>query len=197
MDLPASIEGTSDRDPLPHALREKSETVRREGGPQSIEELIIAIRQLATEATNSLNQAFQVLDQEEEGDNKLRAQFLGKWNRAHSHALTASLRQEGAKLRTNLEHAEKSNSYVIQKFDVHRPAIEGLALSEAELQRILPAIEELPPEAAEAAEALRECLGYLDSCIAERRKLEAELKQLSQNVGIFRVLVCYTLRRHR
>lgn len=51
-----------------------------------------------------------------------------------------------------------------------------------ELQSILPAVDELPPEAAEAAESLRESLGYLDSCIAERNTLEAQLKQISENV---------------
>lgn len=51
----------------------------------------------------------------------------------HSHALTSALRQEGAKLRSNLEHAQKSNSFVIQKFDMNRPAIEGLTMSEVRI----------------------------------------------------------------
>jgi len=47
MGLPASIEGTSDRDPLPHALREKSKSVRQEGGLQSIGELLTTLGELA------------------------------------------------------------------------------------------------------------------------------------------------------
>jgi hypothetical protein len=50
--------------------------------------------------------------------------------RPPSHALTAGLRQEGAKLRSNLEHAQKSDSFVLQKFDAHRPGMEGLAMTE-------------------------------------------------------------------
>lgn len=48
MNLPASIEGTGDRDPLPHSLREKAKSVRQEGGAASVEELITTLNQLAT-----------------------------------------------------------------------------------------------------------------------------------------------------
>ena len=46
----------------------------------------------------------------------------------------------------------------------------------------MPAVEELPPEAEEPVEALKESLGYLDSCIAQRNALEAQLKQTSEHV---------------
>jgi hypothetical protein len=62
--------------------------------------------------------------------------------------------------------------------------MEGLAMSEAELQSVMPAVEDLPAEAEEPVEALREGLGYLDSCIAERNALEAQLKQISENVRL-------------
>lgn len=96
-----------------------------------------------------------MLDEEEEDDKQVRAQQMGRWNRyvvqpsavlceklwclvkltrancrPPSHALTAGLRQEGAKLRSNLEHAQKSDSFVLQKFDAHRPGMEGLAMTE-------------------------------------------------------------------
>jgi chaperonin cofactor prefoldin len=48
----------------------------------------------------------------------------------------------------------------------------------------MPAVEELPPEADEPVEALKESLGYLDSCIAQRNTLEAQLKQTSENVRL-------------
>jgi hypothetical protein len=113
MNLPASIEGSGDRDPLPLALREKSRTVRQEGGPEGIEEFVNTLNKLADvclssfsgrcgidappkashllfvqEARSSLDKAFQVLDQEEEEDKQVRAQHMSRWNR---YALTVSL----------------------------------------------------------------------------------------------------------
>lgn len=189
MNLPASIEGSGDKDPLPPSLREKSRTVRQEGGPEGIEELVTTLNKLADEARISLDKAFQVLDEEEEDDKQVRAQQMGRWNRPPSHALTAGLRQEGAKLRSNLEHAQKSDSFVLQKFDTHRPGMEGLAMTEAELQSVMPAVEELPPEAEEPVEALKESLGYLDSCIAQRNALEVQLKQTSENDDVTGLLL--------
>ena len=52
MNLPASIEGSGDKDPLPHSLREKSRTVRQEGGPEGIEELVTTLNKLADVCTS-------------------------------------------------------------------------------------------------------------------------------------------------
>jgi hypothetical protein len=48
----------------------------------------------------------------------------------------------------------------------------------------MPAVEELPPEAEGPVVALKESLGNLDSCIAQRNTLEAQLKQTSENVRL-------------
>jgi hypothetical protein len=52
MNLPASIEGSGDKDPLPPSLREKSRTVRQEGGPEGIEELVTTLNKLADVCTS-------------------------------------------------------------------------------------------------------------------------------------------------
>ncbi len=48
---------------------------------------------------------------------------------------------------------------------------------------MIPAEEPVSEVTQEAVEALRESLGYLDACIAERNSLEAQLKSISQNVS--------------
>jgi len=190
MNLPAAIEavGGEGGPAIPSRLRDRQKTLRGEGGTRHISELVQTLHGLAADAQAIINDAIHILDVEENEDNQIRKQLSNLWTRPPSHALTAALRQEAAKYRSNIEHAQKSDSYVRQKFEEHGPFIDLLVAPEEELAGRLP--RDVPNEATwEAVTALRESLGYLDSCIAERNALEAQLKSLAQNDDISAILL--------
>ena len=65
--------------------------------------------------------AEKTLNDEEDQDKRLRAQYPDKWRRTPSHTLTSNLRQELAKLRANLDAARKVRDFLREDdYELHR-----------------------------------------------------------------------------
>ncbi|KAL6057405.1 pH-response regulator protein palA/rim20 [Balamuthia mandrillaris] len=189
MNLPAAIESLETPEGIPESLRLQMEVVRKDGGADYLSELMETLQNLSAEDQRILTEAIKYLDEEEAEDTDVRRQFGDRWDRPLSHNLAKNLREDSAKYKSNMEHALKSDEIVRTKFLKHREAIDILCKPEKELAAMMPPDKEPSQPAKEAIAALRQSLGHLDSCIAERGELESELKALVEADDIASVLL--------
>eukprot|EP01114_Cavostelium_apophysatum_P013019 TRINITY_DN3067_c0_g1_i3.p1 TRINITY_DN3067_c0_g1~~TRINITY_DN3067_c0_g1_i3.p1 ORF type:complete len:562 (-),score=185.11 TRINITY_DN3067_c0_g1_i3:92-1777(-) len=140
MSLPGAIEALESTvgGGLPKALEEKRQIVHSEGGARLIIELVETLNKLAEEDGKVLAEATAKLDTEEKADNAMRQQWATRWSRTPSHTLTANLRQEAAKFKGNFDHARKSDTYVLKKFQDHQQFIVKLSGSANDVMSLLP-----------------------------------------------------------
>jgi len=183
MQLPGAIEALETPIGIPKTLQDKVNSIRQEGGIRLINELIETLNNLAREDTSILNEAIQKLDAEEKEDVEARQQFGNSWIRTPSHTLTPQLRQESAKFLQNIEHARKSDAFVIKRFNDQQQFIAKLSGTQEELLSLLPSSNGGGNSSSIVA-SLKQSLTLLDQLIAERSNLRQQLTNLSKNDDI-------------
>lgn len=187
MNLPGAIEALEAPNGIPSGLEDKRKTVTNEGGAKLILELVDTMNKLAEEDVSILDKTLQKLDVEEKEDNDMRTQYAARWQRTPSHTLTANLRQEAAKFRGNVDHARKSDSFIMKKFQDHQQYIIKLTGPPDRINEMLKGtgsgnsgVSSTSP----VVMSLRQSLATLDRLIAERTNIRKELSQLSQTDDI-------------
>eukprot|EP01119_Soliformovum_irregulare_P009995 TRINITY_DN2416_c0_g1_i1.p1 TRINITY_DN2416_c0_g1~~TRINITY_DN2416_c0_g1_i1.p1 ORF type:complete len:831 (-),score=256.75 TRINITY_DN2416_c0_g1_i1:39-2456(-) len=178
MNLPGAIEALESPSGVPAPLLEKMKTVKSEGGARLILDFVDTLNKLAEEDQNLLNQSAKILDDEEQDDEAMRSQYSQRWSRTPSHTLTANLRQELAKFRGNIDHARKSDGYVLKKFQEHQQYVVKLTGSPQDIQGMIPS-GNAPVGSNPYANALKQSLALLDRMIAQRATLKTELSNLA------------------
>eukprot|EP01105_Mastigella_eilhardi_P021503 TRINITY_DN520_c0_g1_i1.p1 TRINITY_DN520_c0_g1~~TRINITY_DN520_c0_g1_i1.p1 ORF type:complete len:663 (-),score=163.95 TRINITY_DN520_c0_g1_i1:994-2937(-) len=189
MNLPGAVEALESPTGIPQTLMDKHRTVASENGAAHVTELIKTLRQLAVMDGQLLDEASKTLDAEEGEDRELRTNFGPKWTRTPSHTLTAGLRQETLKYKGNWEHATKSDTYVLSKWDNVKRYVELLAGSDKALQDFVPSATQRQLVQSPAVSALKDDLTQLDNLLAEREKLRKDIQDMSTKDDITPVLM--------
>jgi programmed cell death 6-interacting protein len=153
MNLPGAIEALETPTGIPQALQDKMNIVKKEGGAGLILEQIEALNKLGEEDAAICARASAALDMEEKEDNEIRSRYGNRWQRYFSHSfllfllteifstrtpshtLTANLRQEAARFKGNIDHARKSDSFILKKFQDHQQYIVLLTGSKVQTQK--------------------------------------------------------------
>eukprot|EP01111_Echinosteliopsis_oligospora_P012082 TRINITY_DN4104_c0_g2_i1.p1 TRINITY_DN4104_c0_g2~~TRINITY_DN4104_c0_g2_i1.p1 ORF type:complete len:792 (-),score=268.84 TRINITY_DN4104_c0_g2_i1:83-2458(-) len=181
LNLPGAIEAIDNPEGIPPALSTKMQTVSSENGPDMVNELMATQATLAKEDATMLQKAVEILDKEEADDNEMRQKYGERWARTPSHTLTPTYRIEASKYKGHLEHAAKSDAFVKQKWTDHSPAVHTLCGPSDSVLQSLSDGGKSSKQSSVDADALRKVLTSLDSLIASRENLKAELQQLSNN----------------
>lgn len=87
LNLPAALEESAGES-LPQSLKEKARTVRQAGGIGHVHHLISELPSLFERNKEILDEAERLLNEENESDSTLRAQFQERWSRTPSTRLT-------------------------------------------------------------------------------------------------------------
>jgi programmed cell death 6-interacting protein len=183
MGLPGAIQATENPYTIPQSLIEKMKVVQSEGGLKFLEDQIKNLDRLAQQASTLLTETLTMLDQEEADDNEMRVKFKDKWTRTPSHILTVNLRQELQKHKGNLEHARKSDQFILSKLEAHRDGISKLTWTREQMSAALPTPSLLidnnnDNKMPSLLNALKEKLQQLDTLLFNRENLLKELREM-------------------
>ncbi|XP_077563185.1 programmed cell death 6-interacting protein-like protein AliX [Haemaphysalis longicornis] len=174
LNLPAALEDTTGHS-LPPSIRDKAEAVRAKGGIQAIRKLISELPVLLERNREILAEGERLLQEEQDSDRELRAQFKERWTRSPSEKLNEPLRNSLAKYKEIMRVATDADKTVQEKFQKHQRNIELLSASDAELQSGIPSGN---PTATNSpcVQRLKQLMEEVETIKAEREAIEAELK---------------------
>eukprot|EP01104_Vermistella_antarctica_P017413 TRINITY_DN616_c1_g2_i1.p1 TRINITY_DN616_c1_g2~~TRINITY_DN616_c1_g2_i1.p1 ORF type:complete len:789 (-),score=198.80 TRINITY_DN616_c1_g2_i1:93-2459(-) len=175
MNLPGALQALEQPEGVPQHLQDKVKAVNAKGGVTRVLELQDTLAKLAMEDAAILQSALANLDREEEEDSQLRLQFGAKWTRTPSHTLTHNIRQEASKYNSNIEHAQKSDSFVRKKFVDHQQFITKLSGSIHDAVSMLPSATPCKVDGV-VIDQMKNNLRAFDQTIAARNALKQELR---------------------
>ncbi|KAJ8353621.1 hypothetical protein SKAU_G00211880 [Synaphobranchus kaupii] len=176
LNLPAALEDLSG-DSIPPSILEKSCTVIRHGGLQSIEKLIKDLPDMLQRNKEILDESLRMLGAEESSDSELRTKFGQHWNRNPSGELYKPLRTEGMNFRSLLDKALQSDSLVRERYAIHSPMVALLCKSAAELRAAIPCANPAKTlHGSEVVSSLRSLLAQLDKMKKQREQIESSIR---------------------
>ncbi|KAK9722599.1 pH-response regulator protein palA/rim20, variant 2 [Basidiobolus ranarum] len=184
LNLPDSLRALEQPIGLPPSLLAKADEVRSEGGVTHLNSLIQTIKDLASQDSYLLDEAFASLTQEAEDDEEMRSQFSDRWARPSSKSLTANLTEQGQKFKQTLESAGKSDSIVRAKLESWKKFIDLLSGSRTELERAVPTLNGPSGIDNDLVGQLQALLYEMDEKIKARKKLVSEIRGFAEQDDI-------------
>ncbi|XP_019502788.1 PREDICTED: programmed cell death 6-interacting protein isoform X2 [Hipposideros armiger] len=179
LNLPAAIEDVSG-DTVPKSILTKSSSVIKQGGIQTVDQLIKELPELLQRNREILDESLRLLDEEEATDNDLRAKFKERWQRTPSNDLYKPLRAEGTNFRAVLDKAVLADGQVKERYQSHRDTIALLCKPEPELNAAIPSANPAKTmQGSEVVNVLKSLLTNLDEVKKEREGLENDLKSVN------------------
>uniref|UniRef100_F7BW97 Programmed cell death 6-interacting protein n=1 Tax=Monodelphis domestica TaxID=13616 RepID=F7BW97_MONDO len=176
LNLPAAIEDISG-DTVPQSILTKSASVIKQGGIQTVDQLIQELPELLQRNREILDESLRLLTEEEATDNELKAKFKERWQRTPSNELYKPLRAEGANFQGVLDKAIQADGQVRERYHSHRDTIALLCKPEPELNAAIPSANPARTlQGSEVVNVLKSLLSGLDDVKAERERLESDLK---------------------
>ncbi|KAJ3037268.1 Rhophilin, Rho GTPase binding protein [Rhizophlyctis rosea] len=181
MNLPSAIEALEQPIGLPPALLQRSQEVRNQGGAHGLNDQWQTVVGLSQKDTEILDEAVQILDEEDKEDTELRTRFQERWTRTASKDLTNNLRESVRLFRDKLNAAKKADQVVRGKIDTHLHFIESLSLTKEELEASIPSSTASSTLALKDpnVKELKTLLQQLQEIIKKRQPLIDELKKTS------------------
>ncbi|XP_044514263.1 programmed cell death 6-interacting protein isoform X2 [Gracilinanus agilis] len=176
LNLPAAIEDISG-DTVPQSILTKSASVIKQGGIQTVDQLIQELPELLQRNREILDESLRLLTEEEATDNELKAKFKERWQRTPSNELYKPLRAEGASFQGVLDKAIQADGQVRERYQSHRDTIALLCKPEPELNAAIPSANPARTmQGSEVVNVLKTLLAGLDEVKKERERLESDLK---------------------
>lgn len=170
MNLPAALEAT-ESDPnasgIPAELRSQSESVRAEGGAESLRSARATVQMLREDCLARLRAIDALLSEEESEDGDGRASHGTAWRRQPSSTLNKSLKERTENFRKTLGVAANSDAVVQRRLDEAMPGIERLSLGPEELETTLPS----------AGAVSTSSPSELRACLEDGRILQAQIEE--------------------
>lgn len=179
MNLPGAILASQTPKGIPPDLQERVEKFLSTGGLKLLQDLSSTVKQLAGQDSSILEEAGALLDAEEAADEEKRNLHSTRWVRAPSYTAAMTLRQELVKYRGNLDHARKSDAFVQRNLSAVEPLLRTLSSGRAELEAMLPPVEQASGETMRFVKDLHLLLQRLDQIVSEREGLRKELAELA------------------
>ncbi|GAB6032031.1 hypothetical protein CHUAL_010402 [Chamberlinius hualienensis] len=182
LNLPAALEDMSGES-LPQSLADKAKAVRDRGGIEAIEKLINELPELLQRNKEILDEAERMLNDEQQSDAQLRAQFKERWTRSPSEKLTEPMRVSASKYRQIITTAMQADGVVKEKCNSHRKGVIILTKSPGELHSAIPSAN--PTKALQSSpvvQKLRSLMMQVENIKAERDAIEAELKNANVDI---------------
>lgn len=183
LNLPAALEDVSG-DNLPQSLADKGKAIRELGGIEAIEKLINELPELLTRNKEILDEAERMLNDEQQSDTQLRAQFKERWTRTPSEKLTEPMRVNSSKYRQIINTAMQADGVVREKFNTHKNGIILLSKPPGDLQGSIPSAN--PTKALQSSpvvQRLRTLMEQVETIKAERDVIEAEFKNANIDIS--------------
>ncbi|KAF8359647.1 alx-1 [Pristionchus pacificus] len=184
LNLPAALDDVTSTETLPESIKLKSAKVKQAGGITELHRLFNELPGLYKRNEEIIDEAARLLKEEQSSDDNLRTQFGSRWTRMSSQQLTGPLLQELGKYRGILATASNADKMVKTKFEQNREGIELLSRAESDLRGAIPSQQ---PHATggggESVRRLRELCGTVAEVIAERDRLEKELKERNCDIA--------------
>ncbi|VDD82790.1 unnamed protein product [Mesocestoides corti] len=185
LNLPAAVQDKEDSDDVvPTSLREKSASIRQQGGVQMLREKISSLSDGNTRNVEIVDNIASTIDEEEKTDNDLRARYAEKWDRQSSSKLNAGWRAEISKHRQLLQQASQTDSGLKTRFNSQESSFERLSASESDLREYISSAMEgqNAPTATSGGNpknrsALLTLCTKVDSMKKERADLQKQLEQ--------------------
>jgi hypothetical protein len=127
LNLPGALQAVERPLGLPPSLLGIAQDVRRERGAERVRKLLDSIATLRSRTDASLNEVLDLLDQEAEEDETIRARHSSaQWRRPLSHEVNGQLIEQVELYRKTLQAAGESDAIVRQKWDMWEEKIEIL-----------------------------------------------------------------------
>ncbi|XP_066247093.1 programmed cell death 6-interacting protein [Euwallacea similis] len=180
LNLPAAIEDSSSG--LPPSIIEKANTVTSLGGISSLRKMIEELPEALKRNQDILDETDRMLNEEKAADDTLRQQFKERWTRTPSEKLTEMLRSNAGKYRQIINNAVEADKVVQTKFNTHKPMIELLSKSPAELESSLPSGNGGNVQNYSAVATLRNLMEEVETVKAERDTIESEIKSATTDM---------------
>lgn len=175
LNLPAAIEVTSGN-ALPQSLLDKAKEVREKGGIESVRTLITELPQLLTRNQEILDESDRMLNEENEADTRLRAQFKERWSRTPSEKLNEMFRSNSAKYREIIRNAVTADKTVRDTFETHSRGMELLSKPPNEMTSACPSGGGANVSGCASVQQLRHLMESVETIKAEREVIESEIK---------------------
>lgn len=185
MGLPGAIEALETPHGIPLSLLQKMQHVKKEGGSAFLNEQLESLHHLAAENSAFLDSAVQCLDDEENDDSQMRAQYGMDWTRTPSHTLNSVFRQEANKWKTNLEHAIKSDGFIKTSLIEWQREIDLLTQDQGQVLALLPEASKQDVSVV----SLKALLKELDDTLLQSENALTQLKEAINKVDILEALI--------
>ncbi|KAI8066823.1 ALIX V-shaped domain binding to HIV-domain-containing protein [Gongronella butleri] len=173
---------------LPTILLQQAADIRSERGSAALYDLWQRVQQASAQNAKMLEDAFNVLDDEQELDDELRQRYGQEWTRVPSQKLTEPLVAQGQKHRNTLLSAQKADEIVRKKLDKWAKIIDVLMLSDEELDRSIPSDHQGSDHASDAnghpapAAQLKRLKDLWDD-MEEHRKIRKAIKDQAKRMA--------------
>ncbi|CAH1131348.1 unnamed protein product [Ceutorhynchus assimilis] len=182
LNLPAAIEVTDSNTGLPPSILEKAQNVSGLGGISALRQMIEELPESLKRNQDILDETDRILNEEKAADDSLRQQFKERWTRTPSDKLTEMFRSNAAKYRQIINNAVEADKLVQNKFTTHKPMMELLSKSPAELETSLPSGNGGNVENSSSVATLRSLMEEVETIKAERDAIESELKSATTDM---------------
>jgi programmed cell death 6-interacting protein len=177
LNLPAAIEDLSGGGGVPQSVLEKAATVRDMGGFVFLSHLINELPLLLQRNKEILDESMKLLDEEQQSDQQLRAQWGERWSRTPSERLTETIRTEGARYRQIIDNAVNADGIVRDRYSQHRAGFELLSKSDGEIESSIPSAK---PAASlrglPVVNELQDLMRQVGGIKTERDRIEEQIK---------------------
>ncbi|XP_055902668.1 programmed cell death 6-interacting protein [Eupeodes corollae] len=182
LNLPAAVETADSGSGLPPSLLEKSSDLQAKGGIVSLNTYLRELPELLTRNREILDATENMLDEERDSDNQLRAQFKERWSRISSEKLTEMFRTNAKKYREVINNAVEADKIVRQKFEKNSKGIQLLSLPADQLNNSIPSSGGSVDQNCSSVQKLKALMEAVETIKAERDAIESELKSATVNM---------------
>ncbi|KAI8342262.1 BRO1-like domain-containing protein [Chlamydoabsidia padenii] len=185
LNLPYSLD-VVDPEHLPQSLLSCAEEVQHDGGGQALRDMLSKIQQMSMKNADLVEEGFNILEEENEGDDILRRQYGSLWTRPPSQQLTGTLLAQGAQYHDTLQAAMKADRIVRAKVTNWGKAIDVLSQPTQDLLDTLPNITKDDQQPLEHTQQCLELIQRLRNLIQDAQgdsKAQLQLIEDTQALG--------------
>ncbi|KAI8990064.1 BRO1-like domain-containing protein [Pilobolus umbonatus] len=186
--LPTLIATVEQTTGLPESILRQAAEVRSGGGSQTLYDMWELVQKASNKNAEILEEAFNILDEEHEHDEKLRSLYDTRWTRPASHLLTRQLTIQGQKHRQTITSAQNADLIVRGKLDTWAKIIDVLTLTKDELEESIPTDDGDTPQEDNLL-LIKRLSEEMDQHIKKRKEIIDQAKKASNADDISSVLL--------